>query len=289
MTSVWNLWDILPAAAICPAAVGYFLLLNNGWSIRPSTRALLAVLSSPLSLLVSAAAAPLPLVLRVACVWAVILPLFWHFSEVQDSRFLFVAATGLMLTYLSTCWSNSVSVWLHVPRILPRVVLDSALFFLTARVFRPAFRTVYQIPGRSWLVYSAAPALLFVIFFGLLMLPDYSQRYALPYVQVFIQLLTALTLAFYGGSLHYFLLLGRWQEVEMDWAVLNAQVAALAASNPGREQDERRRVLRHDVRHYLRILPHCLQSGNTAAVLETLDALEANLDQASRQEALRNE
>ena len=278
-------WGLLPSAAICPVAVGYFLLLNDSWTIRPWLQILLALLSSPLSLLVNAAAAPLLLLLRVLCIWAVILSLCWHFSEVRDSRFLFVLFTGLMFTYLSTCWSNSVAVYFHIPRILVRAPLDSVLFLLTARLFRPNFRKVYQIPGWSWLVYSVVPLVLFFIFFGLLMMPDYTQRYALPYVQVFIHLLTALTLSFYGGSLHYFHLMGRWQEVELDWAVLNAQVAALAASTEGRETNERRRILRHDVHHYLLILPHCIQSGNTAAALETLSALDSALAQASRQEA----
>lgn len=287
MTALLN---FLPSAVICPAAVGYFLLLNDSWKIRPPVQVLLALLSSPLSLLVNAAASSLPLLLRVMCIWAVILPLCWRFSDVRDSRFLFVVSTGMMFTYLSTCWSNSVAAYFCIPRILVRAVLDGVLLLLTARLFRPTFRKVYQIPGRSWLIYSVAPLFLFGIFFGLLMMPDYSQRYALPYVQIFIQLLTALTLAFYGGSLHYFHQLGRWQEVEVDWAVLNAQVAALtAASTGGRELDERRRILRHDVRHYLHILPHCIQSGNTAAALETLSALESALSQASRQEAGRHE
>ena len=49
-------WGLLPSAAICPVAVGYFLLLNDSWTIRPWLQILLALLSSPLSLLVNAAA-----------------------------------------------------------------------------------------------------------------------------------------------------------------------------------------------------------------------------------------
>lgn len=273
--------DLLPSALICPGAVVYYLLLNDRWRISRTTQLLLLFLSSPVSLTINAVAEPLPLPLRVSCIWLVILPLCWYFSEVRDSRFLFVVATGLMFTYLSTCWSNSVSVYLHVHRVLLRIALDSVLFLLTVRLFRPAFRKVYQIPGWDWPIYSVMPLALFVIFFGLLMMPDYAARYALPYVQVFIQLLSILTLFFYGGSLYFFRQLGRWQESEMDWAVLDAQIAVLAATSAGETRsEERRRILRHDVRHYLRILPRCLQMGDTAAALKTVEALRASLSQA---------
>ena len=69
----------------------------------------------------------------------------------------------------------------------------------------------------------------------------------------------------------------------MDCAVLNAQISALAAASAGGSHLEmRRRILRHDVRHYLRILPRCLQIGDASAALKTLQALRTSLAQADR-------
>ncbi len=73
-------------------------------------------------------------------------------------------------------------------------------------------------------------------------------------------------------------------------AVLTAQVTALARP---READlaaeEQRRILRHDLRHYLHILSSCLRAGDGPAALQTMEAIRAGLRSAGLDEEVRHD
>lgn len=272
-----ELLDCLGLGLVCPGAVAYLYLLNDQWRAPAWARRLFLLLCGPASVGLTWVLRALPAAAQAALIWAVVLSCCWAFSAVRDARFLFVAATGVLFTYLSTAVCGMAAAFLPVHYALLRPVLDGALLLAAARAFRPVFLGVFHRLRQGWLVLSLMPLSLGSIFLSLLLVPGFAMYYTLPYVQGFTYLLALLTLFFYGASFHFFQKLDEWQEGEVDGAVLSAQVSALAGPDG---DEERRRILRHDLRHYIRVLTACLRAGDAQAALRTLEALDQSVGRA---------
>lgn len=284
--------DLMASALIGAMAVAYMYALNDRWRVSLQARVVLFLLAGPAALWfgLSPFMRALPVVVRVALYWLVLLPVCWSFSAVRDARFLFVAATSLLFTYLSTTVCSMACFYLPIHRTLLRLLLDGAFLAFHIGVFRPVFLEVYHTMKRGWLVFSLMPICLCSLFLFLLLTPNYDARRGLPHVQIFTYLLALLSLIFYWASFYFFQKLGHWQEKEVDSAVLTAQVTALARP---READlaaeEQRRILRHDLRHYLHILSSCLRAGDGPAALQTMEAIRAGLRSAGLDEEVRHD
>ena len=276
-----QLLDYLASAVICPIAVLHIFLLNDRWRVAPVWRWLLFLLCGPLSAWLAELLVTVPIPLRVTLIWIPELACLWGFSAVRDTRFLFTAATGVMFTYLSTVVCSMLSLPLGIHRLLLRMVFDGFLLIVGMRLFRSVFMEVYHALKKGWLVFSFMPIALAGVFFSLLMTPDYQARYAISYVRGFTYLLAILTLVFYCASFYFFRKLSLWQKGELDSAVLYAQITAQRARSADRlAEEERARILRHDLRHYLRILSASLREEDSATAQRTLESLDAHMSRS---------
>lgn len=271
--------DYLTTAAICPMAVLCIFLLNDSWRVRPMLRWLFFAACGPLSIWLYGAFPALPSGVRVLFPWLVILLCCWSFSTIRDTRFLFVAVTGMLFAYLSTSVSGSLFLLFGIPSFLMCILLYLAVLALGMRFFRPAFLDVYHALKKGWLMFSFMPLGLATVFFSLLISPDYMARFDEFFVRSSLYLLAILTVVFYCASFYFFRKLARWQEGALNSAVLNAQISAHAEQRARRDSvNEQERILRHDLRHYLLMLSSCLREGDAPAAARVLAALSDHID-----------
>lgn len=280
-----HMMDQWVSTAICPMAVLCIFLLNDRWRAPSLLRWLFFAACGPFSVGLYRALPFLPTALRVLCPWLVILLCCWGFSAIRDMRFLFAAATGMLFAYLSTSVSGSLSLLLALPSFPVVLLLDAVTLLLGMRFFRPSFLEVYHVLKKGWLIFSLMPLCLAAIFFSLLISPDYLARHNEFAVQSSLYLLAVLTIVFYCASFYFFRKLARWQVGALDSAVLGAQISAYAEQSARRDSvNERERILRHDLRHYLLILSTCLRDGDEQAAAQTLDALRSHIDSVAPSE-----
>ena len=266
--------DVCATATTCLSALLYLFLLNDQWRIKPLWRWLFWAASGPLSVWMSVSLPLIPAAARplIACLF--LLPCCWIFSSVRDGRFLFVVATALLFSYMCTVLSSMMGAVLNVHRLFFRLPLNAIFLLLGLRFFRAAFWDTYHVLKKGWLIFTLMPVSLLVLFLSMLSGPYYAERYGLVYVRAFTYLLALFTVVFYYVSFQFFRRLGRWQRVELGNAVLTAQIAASSLqSEGGKQAEEFGRILRHDLRHYLRILSSCLREGDSRAAQETVIAL----------------
>lgn len=276
---MFHVVDCMTTASICPMALLCIFLLNDRWRVRPLFRWLLFALSGPLSIwLYSAFPAP-PSSVRVLLPWLVLLLCCWGFSAIRDARFLFVSVTGMLFAYLNTSVSGSLYLIYGVPSFLICILLNLAVLALGIKFFRPAFLEVYHVLEKGWLIFSFMPLGLTVVFFSLLISPDYIARFDEFFVRGSLYLLAILTIVFYCASFYFFRKLARWQEGAVNSAVLGAQISAYTEQRQRRDDiNERERILRHDLRHYLLMLSSCLREGDAPAAAQVLAALNSHID-----------
>lgn len=274
-----HVMDYLTSASICPMALLCIFLLNDRWRVRPLFRWLLFAASGPLSIWLYSAFSALPSGVRVLFPWLAILLCCWSFSAIRDTRFLFVAVTGMLFAYLSTSVSGSLFLLFGIPSFFICILLYLAVLALGMRFFRPAFLEVYHVLKKGWLMFSIMPLGLALVFFSLLISPDYMARLEEFFVWGSLYLLAILTVVFYCASFYFFCKLGRWQEGALNSAVLNAQISAHAEQRARRDSvNEQERILRHDLRHYLLMLSSCLREGDASAAAQVLAALNHHID-----------
>lgn len=274
--------DVLGSSIVCPAAVLYVYLLNDRWRVTPVWRWLFLAICGPLSLLLTNyCMAFLPMVLRIWGIWGLMLVFCFAFSAIRDGRIFFVITTGMLFSYVCTVTSSMLAIVIPVHRCLLRIALNALFLILGLRVFRPAFWETYRVLTKGWLAFTLMPASLLGIFFSLLAGTNYNERYDFPYVRTFTYALVLLSVVLYCASFFFFRRLGRWQRQELGSAILSSQISARDLQLRRKQQsDERGRILRHDLRHYLRILSSCLRDGDRHIALQALDALSRHIQSA---------
>lgn len=270
-----KLLTIIPWSTATLFLLLYLFLLLDEWRIRKRARVALTAASflTMTAVLLSLppeyhyfAAPPIYLLLFVVTLLC---------AAKRDCRYLFAFLSALLLSSLSAALCSMLSPTLLVFQLLLRIPVDGGLLLLCRWFFRPAFRSIHQMAHRQWGLLLPVPLCS--------MLALYLLSYRFPGSYFAMLGLISLVLAIYG--LFAFLLnsLRHRHEGAIDTAMLQSQYATLSHLAEERNQQEyRRRILRHDLRHYTPLLDSSLVRGDTSATLALIAAMRgqlSNLDQ----------
>ena len=119
---------------------------------------------------------------------------------------------------------------------------------------------------RGWAFLGLFPVTLGGVFAVLLIQPGYLIRYAQPETRLIAGAFSLLAVVVYGTFFRFFQLLNAQQQTELDRQLLQTQLETLERELGERQaEEERERILRHDLRHHLHMLAACLEQGDLDA------------------------
>lgn len=257
--------DLLSSAVISPLFFCYAYLLNDQWRIPRWGLAALAA-ASGLNAQIIAGFTAVPVAARIGFIMLCNVAALLLCSRVRDARFLFVLCTAGMFMFMMTADCGIFAYPLGIHRFYVRLVMDGLVLGVSAVFFRKGFLEVFRSVGRGWAFLSLFPVTLGGVFAVLLIQPGYLIRYAQPETRLIAGAFSLLAVVVYGTFFRFFQLLNAQQQTELDRQLLQAQLETLERELGERKAEEERvRILRHDLRHHLHMLAACLEQGDLDA------------------------
>lgn len=278
-----SLWRYIASALQTPIVIPIVLMLIPRW--RYSTRSMILRTIGIEALVIGLTFVFYftlgPTVLSGYLVGLALPPLcffaFWTCCSLRDSRLFFLMVTICLDTALcdalaSTFFLRGDPRWSAVK--VGVTVVHGLLLVLFCR--RPLLEML-ESNRINWIQTSIIPLSLWALaqgFYTYAVLRSQGKMPALP-----VALLT-------GSSILIYLALYRFQRATLEQAearqysaLLRSEVSFLEREAVQAEAAERNaHILRHDLRHYARLLRGCLDAGDVASAREVVDMLEQNAD-----------
>jgi signal transduction histidine kinase len=150
-----------------------------------------------------------------------------------------------------------------------RIVCFLALLYIIHRYFRTLYFSMLGILDKGWGLYCIIPMSSYAVFY-ILGVKNITQGSANLVVDLFTLSFSALTLAAsYGVIGSFFLQIRKQTRQESENQLLKAQISALNnQSKLVADTEEKIRIYRHDMRHYIRSILTLLESNNAESAID---------------------
>jgi Signal transduction histidine kinase regulating citrate/malate metabolism len=151
--------------------------------------------------------------------------------------------------------------------IFGRIAAIPPLLFVMLKVFRPLYMQMLRRLNKGWSFFCLIPLLSFILLYLLGRYPisifDHPEN-------IFPMLLVvAITFLVYGVILIFFRQMQRQFDMQSEQQLLKLQVVALQNQSKAIwESEEKTRILRHDMRHYVQNISTLLQAGDIQHAIE---------------------
>ena len=273
---------LLSSLVISPLLFCYACLLNDRWRIPRWAMAVLTVLSGFSAQLI--AGIPNTAVwFRICLIELCNILALYLCSRARDLRFLFVLCTAGLFDFMMTAACSIFAYPLGIHRLLLRLFMDGLVLGLGARFFRPVFLDVFRSSKRGWGLLSLFPVSLTGVFAVILIQPGFMQRYTQPAIRWITGIFSALAIVVYVVFFRFFQMFHDKRQAELRSHILRTQFRALERQTEEyRAVEERLRIFRHDLRHYLHMLSVCIEEGDTDSALLLLEHID-RLQREARQ------
>lgn len=280
-----QLIDHLSSILISPLIFMYTYLLNDSWRVR--LRVYL-----PVAVAIGCAAEfirflPIFSFLKFVIIFALDLTALCFFSAHRGKRFWFSLSTAVLFALLTSLTSRVLDPDSQIYAFLYFFLFNGLLLVLGWFFFRPVFLPVYKNAKEGWGLLCLLPCSLLLLFFSVM--PDFEQHVRLPETRIMFVLFGILTAALYSVFFNFFASQSRRQTEELDNLLLRTQFTALKQqADRLRQSDEQDRIVRHDLRHYLRTLSVCLEHRDYDSAQKMLDVMASLQEKRSGEPSPEN-
>lgn len=172
--------------------------------------------------------------------------------------------------------------------ILVRLMIGVPLIFCLYGYFRPLYRSMLRMLDRGWALFCLMPFAFYWIFYILFMRHAAStDDLALRLLLVLLAL--SMMVVAYAIICIFFMQIKRQAEITGRQALLKSQVAALSKQTEAiYDSMEQTRILKHDMRHYLKSASTLLRSGEIEKALDFLDSIDSDMEKSKLQQFCEN-
>ncbi|MDO4269711.1 MAG: hypothetical protein Q4C72_02195 [Eubacteriales bacterium] len=247
----------------------YACLLNDQWRVPRWVMALLTVLFGLILQLIASFTNAFGWIWICFFDFCSLLALFLC-SRVRDFRLLFVLCTAGLFDFMMTIVSGVFVPSAGIRRLLLRIFADGLILGFGARFFRPTFLDVFRSVKRGWGFLNLFPITLICVFAVILVQPGDTQSETRWITGAF----TVLTIVVYVVFFRFFQMFNAKRRAELRGHILRTQFQVLQRQTEKYQaEEERLRIFRHDLRHYLHMLAVCIEEGDNDSALRLLDCI----------------
>lgn len=209
--------------------------------------------------------------------------LLFSVSKRKDLRVMFNLLTGVFLCYVLAMAGYFLSMLFQynkVADIAGQLAAFPLVLLFVLKVFRPLYLLMLERLKSGWALFCLIP---FLSYTNLYLMTYYPMTLTERPESAYPMALTILfTMVVYAVICIFFLQIKQQYALQNQQQLLQVQVAALQHQTDAvRETDEKTRILRHDMRHYIQNIASLLKSGDTAAAAEFIGRLDNLLEQTA--------
>jgi two-component system, LytTR family, sensor histidine kinase AgrC len=209
--------------------------------------------------------------------------LFYLVSKHRGFRLLFNLLTGIFLCYITAMVGYFLSILFQystAASIIGQLAAFPLVLLFILKVFRPLYMLMLDKLKMGWALICVLP---FLSYMNLYILTYYPVTLAERPVSAYPMALTIIfTMAVYWVICIFFRQIQQQYALQNEQQLLKAQVTALQNQTAAvREMEERTRILRHDMRHYLQNISSLLQRGEAQSASEFIGRFDDLLEQSA--------
>lgn len=190
---------------------------------------------------------------------------------------IFNVLTTICLACITTISANYIireTGWSDWMEILIRIIISIPLAIIVYRYIRPSYLKMLTVMKKGWGYLCLIPFLFYILglFIALNLSPE-PEEYRKEYLYCFLAL--CIVVVAYGVIFALFTKTLRESEMQDEQQLLKIQMQAME-QHAGllKENEEKQRIYRHDLRHYIANVKVLLESGNTQEALRVLGVFD---------------
>lgn len=218
---------------------------------------------------------------------------FLYLSVYRNFKFVFSYMTTILICGIVVSAGLSTAmifegVYSVIADILIRLIIGIPLFLYLYRYFRPLYRSMLRILERGWAIFCLMPFSFYGIFYILFMgYAATDTHFNLRFLLVFLALV--MMIVSYAIICIFFMQTKRQSEIIGSQELLKSQVVALSRQTEAiHDSMKQTRILKHDMRHYLKAVSTLLRNGEIEKALDFLESIDSDMEKSNLKQFCEN-